>query len=113
MKNHNAIRCVDEYQCSKCGKAWGINDPDIPDCVDAEPKMTWYEKPRVIEYFGLNVGVPIWCNYLATDRSGSLYAYSTRPLFKNDQFINADMYYQYISRVNLNGINWKETLREI
>ena len=29
----NAIRYGDEYQCSTCGKAWGIDEPEIPDCA--------------------------------------------------------------------------------
>jgi ABC-type ATPase with predicted acetyltransferase domain len=29
---HEAIRYGDEYQCSKCGKAWEVNDPEPPPC---------------------------------------------------------------------------------
>jgi len=32
---HNAIRYGDEYQCSKCGKSWEIDDPDEPSCTES------------------------------------------------------------------------------
>lgn len=30
--NHNPIRYGDEYQCAKCGKSWGVDDNDVPEC---------------------------------------------------------------------------------
>lgn len=34
MNQHKARRYGNEWQCSKCGKAWHVNDEDVPDCVD-------------------------------------------------------------------------------
>ena len=42
---HKAIRYGDEYQCSTCGKAWGIDEPEIPDCCDNGP--TFDESPSI------------------------------------------------------------------
>ena len=44
-QHHNAIRYGDEYQCSTCGKAWGVKDKDIPDCCENGP--TFEELPSV------------------------------------------------------------------
>lgn len=36
---HNAIQYGDEYQCSTCGKSWGIKDKDIPECKYGSPTL--------------------------------------------------------------------------
>jgi len=30
---HDKIRYGDEYQCAKCGKAWSIDEDDVPECT--------------------------------------------------------------------------------
>ena len=34
---HNPIRYGDEYQCAKCGKSWGVDDNDVPECTTPVP----------------------------------------------------------------------------
>jgi len=36
MNEHRAIRTGDEWQCPKCGKAWHIQDDDVPPCEPTE-----------------------------------------------------------------------------
>lgn len=31
-QHHNAHRYGDQMQCSHCGKAWDVNDPEPPPC---------------------------------------------------------------------------------
>lgn len=31
--DHTPIRCGDEVQCARCGKAWGLDDDDVPGCL--------------------------------------------------------------------------------
>lgn len=42
---HKAIRYGDEYQCSTCGKAWAVDDEDVPECC--ENGLTFDESPSI------------------------------------------------------------------
>ena len=47
--HNNAIRYGDEYQCSDCGKSWGVDDVldnDIPPCT---PVTTGCDSPELRE----------------------------------------------------------------
>lgn len=37
MTTHKTARQYgDQMQCARCGKSWDVNDPDPPECEDAE-----------------------------------------------------------------------------
>lgn len=110
MNHVNAIRCNDEYQCSHCGKSWDIHE-EAPDC-----KMTLVELPKTktVDYFGLQLTVPLFINFIATDSDGEVYGYEIKP--SDDVYWepngNNDLDYYIIATVNLHGLDWRETLRK-
>ncbi|EJS0970487.1 hypothetical protein NW995_002483 [Salmonella enterica] len=109
MNHVNAIRCNDEYQCSHCGKSWDIHE-EAPDC-----KMTLvnveYNATKIL-YFGMEVIIPDWTNYLATDSNGEVYAYDNKPIIDGDDWFVGDSTIIHVATVNLHGLNWRETLRK-
>lgn len=110
MNHVNAIRCNDEYQCSHCGKSWDIHE-EAPDC-----KMTLVELPKTktVDYFGLQLTVPLFINFIATDSDGEVYGYENKPY--DDVYWEPDgdndLDYYIIATVNLHGLDWRETLRK-
>lgn len=109
MNHVNAIRCNDEYQCSHCGKSWDIHE-EAPDC-----KMTLVESCyKTVNYFGLELQVPLFAKYIATDRDGEAWCFDEEPQ-RNNRYWNLtsdSLNILSIGYVNLHGLNWRETLRK-
>lgn len=111
MNHVNAIRCNDEYQCSHCGKSWDIHE-EAPDC-----KMTLVSKQhRMINYFGLSLVLYPNINWLSVDANGDIYGWDNKPHINDEdgQWFIDDNGYEFIKigKVNLHGMDWRETLRK-
>lgn len=108
MNHVNAIRCNDEYQCSHCGKSWDIHE-DAPDCymtlVSFEPL------DKSIFYFGLGFIIPYFMGFIYTDKYGNVCVSVNEPEVKLDRWLNRGRVI-IIARVNLHGLDWRETLRK-
>ena len=71
-----------------------------------------YAITRKVEYFGLTLTVPNDCEYIATDKSGKVYAYTNRPEDRHSTWATyAD--YVYIADVDLEGMDWRDTLQKV
>lgn len=107
MNHVNAIRSNDEYQCSHCGKSWDIHE-EAPYC-----KMTLIERSyKTVNYFGTELQIPSFAQYIATDRDGEVWCYDEQPQCMNHQWVSDSLNVLTIANVNLHGLDWKETLRE-
>lgn len=108
MNHVNAIRCNDEYQCSHCGKSWDIHE-EAPDC-----KMTLIDMQlfKTVIYFGLSITIPDRYTTVTTDADGSVYAWAAEPYINGNFWSDPDVPYILIAKVNLHGLNWRETLRK-
>jgi hypothetical protein len=66
-------------------------------------------------YFGITLRVPFGVKYLATDESGELYGYPVCPtVVEGLEMWEAPERSEYypIGEVDLEGLDWRETLRE-
>lgn len=110
MTHANAIRVNDQFHCGNCGKQWDVNDNDVPDCkmelISLEPL------DKNILYFGLDLIVPYFMDFIYTNEYGDICISVNEPEIKNDRWLNRGRAI-IIARVNLHGINWRETLRKV
>lgn len=108
MNHVNAIRCNDEYQCSHCGKSWDIHE-EAPDCKMTLVNLSGGKK---VDYFGLNLIVPLNVNFIAANASGKIHAFFHEPE-KYDEFWDTYSCRSLVlATVNLHGLDWRETLRK-
>ena len=108
MNHVNAIRCNDEYQCSHCGKSWDIHE-EAPDCKMTLVEMGLY---KTVMYFGLSVTIPENYTVITTDADGEVYAWEDNPYINGSSWYDPDIPFIHICKVNLHGLNWRETLRK-
>lgn len=71
------------------------------------------KQTKRVEYFGLPLTVPFWAKYLGTDKDGELYAYESEPAKDRESWYLFDMNLQMIGLVDLEGLNWSESLVEV
>lgn len=72
--------------------------------------MKFIEEQKKIQYFGIELVIPANIKYIATDESGYIYAYTCKPIEEEMQWfaLNGDIVELCI--VDLEGVDWKETL---
>lgn len=69
---------------------------------------------KVVKYFGITLTVPAYTNWLATDKSGNLYAYEQKPLnIKPKSYWSSIEEHTLIGKLDLEGMDWYATLREV
>lgn len=69
---------------------------------------------KVVKYFGITLTVPSHTNWLATDGSGNLYAYTAKPTnIKPKSYWSSIEEYTLIGKLDLEGMDWYATLREV
>lgn len=74
---------------------------------------------KIVNYFGLDFTVNENTNYLAVDANGYLYSYQlkndNKPEVDNDSsmWVMEDGKYDFVCEVDLEGLDWKDTLVEI
>jgi hypothetical protein len=77
--------------------------------------MKLLKELKPVTYFGINLLVPQWTKFIATDQDGLIYAYEGRPVtglfydWVNEYGDNAE----HIERADLEGMDWKQTLVEV
>lgn len=72
-------------------------------------------KTKEVVYFGLSLDVPINTHWLAVDKLGYLYAYTDRynkPRTSDHYWYDRDKTAIIIAVVELEGMDWKDTLAE-
>lgn len=79
------------------------------------------QKKKVI-YFGMELMVPFWTKYVATEDDGLVLAFKSKPVVLDETgkkfglviWNNPDAdEMEEIATVDLEGMNWKETLVEV
>lgn len=65
---------------------------------------------KTIKYFGIVISVPEEVLYVAVDEDGEVYGYEIEPHYNIHSW---DAYYNnhFLGVVDLEGMDWKETLR--
>ena len=76
------------------------------------------QRTKKVEYFGLGICVPIWVSYIATDEDGDVYGLSHEPSIYKDFWRrdDSDFYNSMevcVAEVDLEGLDWKDTLVEL
>ncbi|WP_448512149.1 hypothetical protein [Photorhabdus laumondii] len=75
-------------------------------------------KPIQVKYFGIELSVPHWTKFIATDEMGLVFAYNMLP---RTEFLcyerwgsdSPSFQDEVIAVVDLEEMNWKETLVEL
>lgn len=79
------------------------------------------EKKKII-YFGIELMVPIWTKYVATEDDGVVLAFISKPVVLDETgkkfglviWNNPDAdEMEEVAKVDLEGMDWKETLVEV
>lgn len=68
---------------------------------------------KQVKYFGLILSVPKWTSYVGTDTDGEVWAFGIEPLNDGYEWYMCEAYCQLVATVNLEGLNWSETLVEV
>ena len=74
--------------------------------------MKFAEPMKEVDYHGLKLTVPERCKFIASDADGETWSYGTKP----DEYDEAWGYVKdsyCIGPLDLEGMDWKETLIEI
>lgn len=77
-----------------------------------------FKTTKVIEFHGIKLTVPNWVTYLACDKNGTLMGYEGGPIHCNVEYgrwvpdIDAG-YYEKIAKVDLEGLDWTQTLTKV
>ena len=74
-------------------------------------KNQW--KTRQVNYFGLNLNIPIDHEYVATDRNGIIYSYESQPYTEADKFGSSIGEVELILELPVNGplVNWEHSIK--
>ncbi|NHB89932.1 hypothetical protein [Photorhabdus tasmaniensis] len=72
-------------------------------------------KPIKVKYFGIELSVPFWTKFIVTDHNGIVSAQNEKPLQSNGSWISESVQYQYeiVAIVDLENVDWKDTLIQI
>lgn len=79
---------------------------------------TLFKTNKVVKFHGINLTVPNWVTYLACDKNGILMGYEDDPICCNVEYgrwvpdIDAG-YYEKIAKVDLEGLDWTQTLTKV
>lgn len=67
---------------------------------------------KLIEYFEIELYVPFWASWIAADSHGRIWVFATKPVkgFGNSYMSPIGSRYDRIAIVDLEGMNWEETL---
>lgn len=69
------------------------------------------------DYYGFTIPVEPWANFIAVDADGKVHCYDEEPDFyeaEKQWLINFDGWrVRYCGEVDLEGMDWRDTLREI
>lgn len=77
-----------------------------------------FKTNKVVKFHGINLTVPNWVTYLACDKNGILMGYEDDPICCNVEYgrwvpdIDAG-YYEKIAKVDLEGLDWSQTLTKV
>ena len=72
------------------------------------------ELGKKVNYFGHEIEVPDWAEYLAVGANGDLFAYDIKPFKTKDFFVGkGDSLLAKIATVDLEGLNWEDSLVDI
>ncbi|UPT52949.1 hypothetical protein [Hafnia phage yong3] len=68
---------------------------------------------KLANFHEVIVSVPLWANWLAADANGKVYAYKGRPeisyLACDEEWLSSE-YCDFVTEVDLEGMDWKDTL---
>lgn len=73
-------------------------------------KIVKLDLKEEVYYYGIKFQLPYWIRYLAVDKNGSLYGYMDYPLLYDSSWSALSGNVIRIGTVDLEGINWEETL---
>ena len=79
---------------------------------------TLFKTNKVVKFHGINLTVPNWVTYLACDKNGTLMGYEDDSICCNVEYgrwvpdIDAG-YYEKIAKVDLEGLDWTQTLTKV
>lgn len=76
------------------------------------PKVMKPKYTKEVEYFGMKVMVPDDTKWLSTSKRGSVFSHESKPIKHHGYYSGGDDHV-VIGGVDLNGIDWKDTLMEI
>lgn len=67
---------------------------------------------KQINFLETDLQVPDWSNWIACDSDGPIVAFENEP---SNEFGFWGSYGEvfYVAKINIEGINWKETLKEL
>jgi hypothetical protein len=68
---------------------------------------------KQVNYHGINVIVPDEQGRLAIDKDEMLYWYSDEPVADGDVWVTSHGMFCYICKVDLEGMDWKDSLMEV
>ena len=76
--------------------------------------MKLISKPdtKKVNYFGIDLVVPRWTKYLATDKNGEITAYNSKPKLDKTSWVFVGRFC-FVTDVDLEGQDWRETLMEV
>ena len=79
-------------------------------------KRTFSKTVKPVIYFGIEINIPTEHNFVATDSDGFVYSYKCNPVINDALRVFQDRSAaedESICAVDLEGLDWKETLVEI
>lgn len=75
-------------------------------------KKLYQEPTRNVKYLGQCVTIPQHVNFLAISPNGFLFGYLTKPL-AGEKYWHHSKAFKVIGECDLEGLDWRETLREV
>ncbi len=80
--------------------------------ADLKLKLVDYEGS--VDYFGIPVAVPLSAKFIATDSDGDVYYYNDEPFMEDDGSWDSEDYFKFMGlKIQMDDVDWKETLMEI
>lgn len=80
-------------------------------------KIIELKESKKVNYFGFIIIIPWFANYLAVDQDGTLNAFQNKPELNEEGFFwwtdPTCEQFQQVAVVDLEGMNWKETLIKV
>ncbi|PQQ22299.1 hypothetical protein [Photorhabdus hindustanensis] len=72
-------------------------------------------KPIKVNYFGIELLAPFWTKFIVTENKGIVLAWNKKPSQINGNWFSESPSSQYeiVAIIELEGMDWKETLVEI
>lgn len=82
-------------------------------------KLLSFPKKKKIVYFGIEIVVPIWAKFIATEDDGAVLVFESKPVVMDESdkpyglviWNNPDAdEFEKVATVDLEGMDWKQTL---